>query len=173
MLKHGDFGPWIEKHLEFSQATANNYMKVAKNPNAVSNSLRHLYPSGRLSKQQERIKEIEDGHKTANAVHIELFEPDKQKAPASPATEVTEKAIASSLFENVRGSKEHRVTALQAIEKLLRDTEPVFRVGFWSVVNAHIDTVDSGKAAELQKRAAKCRQEFSRLIRLLKGRGES
>jgi hypothetical protein len=74
----------------------------------------------------ERIKEIEDGHKTANAVHIELFESDKPKAPV-PDVAPTEKPASASHFENVREAKEHRVTALQAIEKLLRDTEPVFR----------------------------------------------
>lgn len=45
---HGNFGKWIEANCEFSVATANNYMKVAKNPSALgkSGALRRLYLSG-------------------------------------------------------------------------------------------------------------------------------
>lgn len=114
----------------------------------------------------ERVKEIEDGHKTANAVYIELFPDSNPPAPTVPS----DKPVSASNFENIRGYKEHRVTALQAIEKLLRDTEPVFRFGFWPVVKAEINTIDPAKAAELHKRAANCRQQFSQLIQLLKGR---
>ena len=48
---HGTFGRWIESNCEFSQATANNYMKAAQNPNALGNSLRSLYRSGRQVEQ--------------------------------------------------------------------------------------------------------------------------
>jgi hypothetical protein len=46
-LQHGEFGKWIATNCVFSQATANIYMKAAGNPNALGNSLRHLFPSGR------------------------------------------------------------------------------------------------------------------------------
>lgn len=145
--------------------------------NVVGVGATTVFKVARIKREHpERIKEIEDGHKTANAVHIELFEADKPRVPVAdvaPKTEALERPMSASHFENVREAKEHRVTALQAIEKLLRDTEPVFRVGFWPLVNAQIDTVDSEKAAELQARAAKCRQQFSQLIQLLKGRAKS
>jgi Protein of unknown function (DUF3102) len=60
MLKHGDFGPWIERHLEFSWATACNYMKLAKNPNAVRNSLRHLYQSGQPATSKKALPNAGD-----------------------------------------------------------------------------------------------------------------
>ena len=45
---YGNFVKWIEANCEFSVATANNYMKVAKNPSALgkSGAIRRLYPSG-------------------------------------------------------------------------------------------------------------------------------
>jgi hypothetical protein len=46
-MKYGEFTPWVKQNCEFSQATANNYMKAAKNPNALGISLRGLFPSGR------------------------------------------------------------------------------------------------------------------------------
>lgn len=45
-LPHGTFGKWIADNCEFSQATANNYMRASKNPNALGNSIRSLFPSG-------------------------------------------------------------------------------------------------------------------------------
>jgi Protein of unknown function (DUF3102) len=45
---YGNFGKWIEANCDFSVATANNYMRVAKNPSALgkSGAIRRLYPSG-------------------------------------------------------------------------------------------------------------------------------
>ncbi|MDA8350169.1 MAG: DUF3102 domain-containing protein [Pseudomonadota bacterium] len=45
---YGKFGKWIETNCEFSVSTANNYMRMAKNPNALgkSGAIRRLYPSG-------------------------------------------------------------------------------------------------------------------------------
>jgi len=45
---YGSFGKWIESNCEFSVSTANNYMKLAKTPNAQgkSGAIRRLYPSG-------------------------------------------------------------------------------------------------------------------------------
>lgn len=51
-LPRGQFIPWIEAQCDFSVATANNYMKVARNPNALGNSIRHLFPSGQPSSQE-------------------------------------------------------------------------------------------------------------------------
>jgi hypothetical protein len=45
-LKHGEFMSWVQENCRFSQATANNYMKASQNPNALGNSIRHLFPSG-------------------------------------------------------------------------------------------------------------------------------
>ncbi len=50
-LAHGQFGDWIKEHCAFSVAMANNYMKAAKNPNALGNSLRSLYLSGSVTKK--------------------------------------------------------------------------------------------------------------------------
>jgi len=46
-LPHGTFTSWIVANCKFKQATANNYMRAAQNPNALGNSIRHLFPSGR------------------------------------------------------------------------------------------------------------------------------
>jgi hypothetical protein len=54
-LEHGEFGKWIEEHCEFSHATANNYMRAAKNPNALVISIRHLFPSGRKVVEPQEI----------------------------------------------------------------------------------------------------------------------
>jgi hypothetical protein len=55
LVKHGEFMSWVEKNCEFSQATANNYMKAAQNPNALGiSSVRHLFPSGRREPQHRR-----------------------------------------------------------------------------------------------------------------------
>jgi hypothetical protein len=60
-LKHGEFGKWISDNCEFSQATANNYMKAAKSPNALGTSIRHLFPSGRPSDTRKRdLDEVGD-----------------------------------------------------------------------------------------------------------------
>jgi hypothetical protein len=77
LVERGEFGTWIAKNLQFSQATANNYMRAAKNPNALGNSIRHLYPSGRPQSKQERTVHILDA--------AEDRQPDE--APAGITTE--------------------------------------------------------------------------------------
>ena len=54
---YGNFGKWIEANCEFSVATANNYMKVAKNPSALgkSGAIRRLYPSGFMDATKKTI----------------------------------------------------------------------------------------------------------------------
>jgi len=46
-LPHGTFTLWVARNCKFKQAMANNYMKAAQTPNALGNSIRHLFPSGR------------------------------------------------------------------------------------------------------------------------------
>ena len=36
-LKHGEFGPWVEKHLPFSRATAFRYMRAFRKSEAGVN----------------------------------------------------------------------------------------------------------------------------------------
>ena len=57
LVGHGNFGKWIETNCEFSVATANNYMKVAKNPSALgkSGAIRRLYPSGFMDATKKTI----------------------------------------------------------------------------------------------------------------------
>jgi Protein of unknown function (DUF3102) len=62
---HGQFGYWIKIHCEFSQATANNYMRAAKNPNALGISIRHLFPSGRPPSDREQQQSSPARHCTA------------------------------------------------------------------------------------------------------------
>lgn len=116
LLKHGEFGAWIEKHCAFKQAMANNYMKAARNPSAVGNSIRHLYESGRAPKEPSvneqvakiigvsvsmmqkaerinrehpnRIEDLADGKHTVNGVYNELF----TKSPADKVSATPETA---------------------------------------------------------------------------------
>jgi hypothetical protein len=81
-LGHGQFGKWIEANCKFSQATANNYMRAARNPNAVSNSIRHLYPSGRESKPEQRAC-IVKSRRPVKAVVVSKASPATQKATSS------------------------------------------------------------------------------------------
>jgi hypothetical protein len=48
LLGYGNFGAWIKANCAFSLATAGNYVRVARNPNALgkSRAIRQLYPSG-------------------------------------------------------------------------------------------------------------------------------
>ncbi len=84
-VQHGEFGAWIAKNCEFSQATANNYMRAAKNPNALGNSIRHLYASGRPQSKQERRDRT-----------VQILEPaEDQHVDEAPASDITpEQAIA-------------------------------------------------------------------------------
>ncbi len=145
-LKHGAFGAWIAKHCKFSQATANNYMKAAQNPSAVSNSLRHLYSSGR---------------KAATV---------KAAAPAaSRAANISQaKSINTpdSIMEDSRSRGERRYSVDQAIERLLSSNEVVFRI-VWPRIEPHVAAIEPGKAAEFRKRAAQCKEHFARLVKLL------
>ena len=56
-VAYGTFGKWIEANCEFSVSTANNYMKVAKNPSALgkSGAIRRLYPSGFMDATKKTI----------------------------------------------------------------------------------------------------------------------
>jgi hypothetical protein len=45
-LMHGEVMPWIQQNCDFSQATANNYMKAAKSQQLGISAIRHLYDAG-------------------------------------------------------------------------------------------------------------------------------
>ena len=55
-LKHGEWMPWLAKHCEFSQASANVYMMAARkfSPPGIS-SLRSLFASGRAAQKRPEL----------------------------------------------------------------------------------------------------------------------
>lgn len=150
-LKHGEFGAWIAKHCKFSQATANNYMRAAQNPSAVSNSLRHLYSSGR------------------KVATVKVAAPTDTAAAASRAVNITQARSCStpdSIMEDERGRYERRLSIDQVIEGLLSSAEVKCKF-MWRYAEPHIGAIEPGKAAEFKKRAAQCEEHFARLVKLL------
>ena len=81
---YGNFGKWIEAHCEFSVASANNYMKVAKNPNALgkSGAIRRLYPSGFM----DATKKTTSKEKTVAAVDVKTITETVRKASIGSTT---------------------------------------------------------------------------------------
>lgn len=84
-LPHGEFMRWIGTNCEFSQATANNYMRAAQNPNALGNSIRHLFPSGQIGHKKPVTKA------PASAAPVEM------QPPGSKCAESNVNAVQSSL----------------------------------------------------------------------------
>lgn len=56
---HGAWCKWIEDHCDFSQSTANLYMKAARNPNALgkSTAIRHLYLPRNQIEEEDRERD--------------------------------------------------------------------------------------------------------------------
>ena len=75
---YGNFGKWIEANCEFSVASANNYMKAAKNPSALgkSGAIRRLYPSGFM----DATKKTTSKEKTVAAVDVKTITETVRKA---------------------------------------------------------------------------------------------
>jgi hypothetical protein len=104
-LEYGEFGAWIAERCEFSQASANLYMKAAKNPNAVGNSIRHLYPSGREPKQEQRriVRVIDDDLQQNDEHHHD----DAAEITAAEAVEMLKEDFRhSQLIRRYRGHKQ-------------------------------------------------------------------
>lgn len=98
---YGNFGKWIEANCEFSVATANNYMKVAKSPNSLGklSAIRRLYPSG-----------FTDAPKKPSAEKApEVKTPSTTSGPgtAAPAANAERMSVERAI-EVLRGAKRYR-----------------------------------------------------------------
>ena len=71
-LRHGEFLDWVSANCEFKYATANRYIRAAREKShAVElSALRHLFPSGRLSAREPERNEIplKHGHVTLGTI---------------------------------------------------------------------------------------------------------
>lgn len=79
---YGNFIKWIEANCEFSTATANNYMKVAKNPSALgkSGAIRRLYPSG-FADAPKKISAEKPAKKNSAEATTQTKNPDEVPPP--------------------------------------------------------------------------------------------
>jgi hypothetical protein len=172
-LKHGEFGPWIAKHCKFSQATANNYMKAAQNPNAVGNSVRHLYESGRQPKQKKRGADSKRTHADAADVCVFSEEGTKIALEAEAKREaklgdiVRSRNSPDSVYEDTRERGHRRISVDSVIEDVLSDTEAKF-ANIWHWCEPHISALSPAKVAEFRRQAIRCGRHISRLLTLLK-----
>jgi hypothetical protein len=107
---HGNFGNWIAANCAFSQATANNYMLAARNPNALGKgrAIRQLYASGRIPRPKTAVP----APQPATAVATQGA--DTAVAAAPPADEMTfEQAV--EILKRQKGAR-HGL-----FERLLKD----------------------------------------------------
>jgi hypothetical protein len=123
-LEHGEFGNWIAAHCEFSQATANNYMRSAQNPNALGISIRHLFPSGRKPALQ---RDRANGHEPAEMSQLKSEPAGTDILTVEQAIGLLEPIISQrqivSRFRGWRSKVGKLRTDLRAAEMELADAE--------------------------------------------------
>ncbi len=93
-LDRGKFDSWVEKHCEFSRATAYNYIKHAKSGDL--GAIRHLYDSGRSqsppAKAGKSSNALDDSVKTA-AEKAPFSAPESPPAPSQKQAESAPKDL--------------------------------------------------------------------------------
>jgi hypothetical protein len=134
-LPHGEFGPWIRKHCEFTDRTARNYMKLAKAVPALDDANRQRVsdlslrgalaefvdkPDAPLEDADEQQKAVTVAPVTNPAIHVELT-PEEQDAIDRIAAPLAAIRVVADEWREQKSQSTHTINAPPVSVKAFQD----------------------------------------------------